>query len=456
MDGTILVADDDRTIRTVLTQAFSRAGCKVHATSSLSTLMRWIEEGKGDLVISDVVMPDGDGLELLPKIIKMQPNLPVIIISAQNNIVTAVRANEANAFDYLPKPFDLPELMNRSSKALENKKMRNLTLNVEHEKEKMSNPEIPMIGRSDVMQKLYKLMARTVESNVSALIVGEPGSGKSLIAKTIHDLSIRKDKPFTILYSEMCESSTNIKEAVDRAGDGTLVLDGIADLTASAQLCLLQGLGEVSRIKARILSTASINIAKMVQNSDFRNDLFHRISVNQLYVPALRDRSDDIPALVKSFVSRFSSKSNLDLTTDAYDALCSFYWPGNVRQLQNIIQQLAIETTDGVLEGSTVEDVLKKYTYGAQLDNVSNIDDLSKTIGIYVQKYFDTHGGKLPPSGVYQYFLKQFEGPLIETALLATAGNQLKCADLLGINRNTLRKKVSDLDILVSRGRKLM
>ena len=202
MDGTILIADDDRTIRTVLTQAFSRAGCKVHATSSLSTLMRWIEEGKGDLVISDVVMPDGDGLELLPKIIKIRPNLPVIIISAQNNIMTAVRANEANAFDYLPKPFDLPELMNRSSKALENKKMRNLTLNVEHEKEKMSNPEIPMIGRSDAMQKLYKLMARTVESNVSALIVGEPGSGKSLIAKTIHDLSIRKDKPFIILYSE--------------------------------------------------------------------------------------------------------------------------------------------------------------------------------------------------------------------------------------------------------------
>ncbi|MDG2298791.1 MAG: response regulator [Planktomarina sp.] len=455
MDGTILIADDDRTIRTVLTQAFSRAGCKVHATSSLSTLMRWIEEGKGDLVISDVVMPDGDGLELLPKIIKMRPNLPVIIISAQNNIVTAVRANEAKAFDYLPKPFDLPELMNRSSKALENKKMRNLTLNVEQEKEKMKT-EIPMIGRSDVMQKLYKLMARTVESNVSALIVGEPGSGKSLIAKTIHDLSIRKDKPFIILHSEMCESSTNIREAVDRVSDGTLLLEGITDLTASAQLCLLQRLEDVSQIRARILSTADTNISKMVQNGDFRNDLFHRISANQLYVPALRDRSDDIPALAKGFVARFSSKPNLVLTTDAYDALCSFYWPGNVRQLQNIIQQLAIETTDRVSDGSTVKDVLKKYTYGAQLDNVSNTDDLSKTIGIYVQKYFDTHGDKLPPPGVYQYFLKQFEGPLIETALLATAGNQLKCADLLGINRNTLRKKVSDLDILVSRGRKLM
>ena len=180
MDGTILVADDDRTIRTVLTQALTRAGCKVHATSSLVTLMRWVEEGKGDLVISDVMMPDGNGLDQLPKISEMRPGLPVIVISAQNTIMTAIQATEAEAYDYLPKPFDLPELMKRAGRALEVK--RRAPTPSASERPDVGGDDLPLVGRTPAMQTLYRLIARVMNADLPVLVTGESGTGKSLIA----------------------------------------------------------------------------------------------------------------------------------------------------------------------------------------------------------------------------------------------------------------------------------
>jgi len=197
MDGTVLVADDDRTIRTVLTQALTRAGCKVHATSSIVTLMRWVEEGKGDLVISDVVMPDGNGLDQLPKIAEERPGLPVIVISAQNTIMTAIQAAEADAFDYLPKPFDLPDLMKRAARALEVKRRLNTT----QPKASTGAPpdDLPLVGRTPTMQALYRLVARVMNTDLAVLITGESGTGKSLIARAIHDLSDRRTLPFVVV-----------------------------------------------------------------------------------------------------------------------------------------------------------------------------------------------------------------------------------------------------------------
>ena len=183
MDGTVLVADDDRTIRTVLTQALTRAGCKVHATSSLLTLMRWVEEGKGDLVISDVMMPDGNGLEALPRISKERPGLPVIIISAQNTIKTAIQATEAAAFDYLPKPFDLPDLMKRAARALATKRRLAPPIAVPRQE----GDDLPLVGSTAVMQALYRLVARVMNTELPVLVTGESGTGKSLIARAIHD-----------------------------------------------------------------------------------------------------------------------------------------------------------------------------------------------------------------------------------------------------------------------------
>lgn len=172
MDGTILVADDDRTIRTVLTQALTRAGCKVHATSSLTTLMRWVSEGKGDVVITDVAMPDGNGLEMLPKIADDRPDLPVIVISAQNTIMTAIKAAEAQAYDYLPKPFDLPDLMKRTARALERvgtpRRAPEVTAVGDED-------DLPMVGKTAVMQALYRVIARVMNADLPVLIWGKAG-----------------------------------------------------------------------------------------------------------------------------------------------------------------------------------------------------------------------------------------------------------------------------------------
>ncbi len=195
MDGTVLVADDDRTIRTVLTQALTRAGCKVHATSSLVTLMRWVEEGKGDLVISDVMMPDGNGLEQLPRIAQSRPGLPVIVISAQNTIMTAIQAAEADAYDYLPKPFDLPDLMKRAARALEVKRRAPAP----RQDGADTGSDLPLVGRTPAMQALYRLVARVMNTALPVLITGESGTGKSLIARAIHDFSDRRSLPFVVV-----------------------------------------------------------------------------------------------------------------------------------------------------------------------------------------------------------------------------------------------------------------
>ena len=230
MDGTILVADDDKTIRTVLTQALVRAGCKVHATSSLVTLMRWVEEGKGDLVITDVMMPDGNGLEQLPKISALRPNLPVIVISAQNTIMTAIQATEADAYDYMPKPFDLPDLMKRAGKALEVKRKASPSSDPSVTGGHHENDELPLVGRTPAMQTLYRLIARVMNADLPVLITGESGTGKSLIARTIHDLSDRRTLPFVVATGPDLASMEGPATLISRVRNGTLLFDEVADL----------------------------------------------------------------------------------------------------------------------------------------------------------------------------------------------------------------------------------
>ena len=454
MDGTVLVADDDRTIRTVLTQALTRAGCKVHATSSLMTLMRWVEEGKGDLVISDVIMPDGNGLDALPRISKLRPGLPVIVISAQNTIMTAIQAAEAEAFDYLPKPFDLPDLMKRSAKALDQKRHAPKVVVPVRE----AGDDLPLVGRTPAMQALYRLVARVMNTELAVLITGESGTGKSLIARAIHDFSDRRTLPFVVAQSADLQGIDGPATLLAKARGGSIVFDEIADYDADTQGRVVRMLDMLGDKAPRVMATSQTDLATRMEAGQFRQDLYYRLGGVTLHVPSLRERVEDIPLLAEHFLA----KGERDLGTirrlsqGASDLIRAYSWPGNVRQLENTIRRLLVTATETDIAKAEVEQVLGQQPSPEPLTGAGEGDRLSASVARHLKRYFDLHGGQLPPPGVYQRILREVELPLIEIALDATAGNQAKCADLLGINRNTLRKKITDLDIRVSRRRKLM
>jgi len=455
MDGTVLVADDDRTIRTVLTQALTRAGCKVHATSSLMTLLRWVEEGKGDLVISDVIMPDGNGLDALPRIGEVRPGLPVIVISAQNTIMTAIQATEKDAYDYLPKPFDLPDLMKRAARALEIKRRVPGSRAVEAE----DNGELPLVGRTPAMQQLYRLVARVMNSDLSVLITGESGTGKSLIAKAIHDFSDRRTLPFVVATGAELEGADGPSSLVARAKGGTLLFDEVGDLSEEAQGRIVRMLDTLSDTAPRIMATSQTDLLGIMETGGFRQDLYYRLAGVTLTVPSLRERVDDIPLLAEHFLGRAEREGAIlrRLSDGALDLVRSYSWPGNVRQLENTIKRLVVTSPEEEITRTEVSGILGTLPV---MDTVQTApmenDKLSTSVGKHLRRYFDLHGGVLPPPGLYQRILREIELPLLEIALDATGGNQAKCADLLGINRNTLRKKITELDIRVTRRRKLM
>ena len=453
MDGTILVADDDRTIRTVLTQALTRAGCKVHATASLNTLLRWAEEGKGDLAITDVVMPDGNGLDMLPRLAELRPNLPVIVISAQNTIMTAVHAAEAEAFDYLPKPFDLPDLMKRASRALNERKK---TASPRNEVE--PTDDLPLIGRTPLMQALYRLVARVMNTDLPVLIQGESGTGKSLIARAIHDLGDRRTLPFVVATGADLGGMDGPSELLSRARGGTILFDEVGDLDADAQARAARLIDGLDGSGPRLMATTQHDLRPRLdaEVGGLRSDLYYRLAGAQIDVPPLRARVDDIPLLSAHFLHRAERDGGAvhRFSTEATDLLRAHPWPGNVRQLENVTRRLVATAPAEEITRPEVEAVLGPATAGPKATLAS--DDLSESVRAHLQRYFDLQGGQLPPPGLHGRILREVEAPLIEIALDATGGNQARCADLLGINRNTLRKKITDLDILVTRRRKLM
>ena len=457
MDGTVLVADDDRTIRTVLTQALTRAGCKVHATSSLTTLMRWVAEGKGDTIITDVMMPDGNGLEMLPKIASDRPGLPVIVISAQNTIMTAIQAADAKAFDYLPKPFDLPDLMKRVSKALEQKKTVIRSKKIELDLPDKEN-ELPLVGKSAPMQGVYRLAARLMNTDLPVLISGESGTGKSLIAKVLHGFSDRRNLPLVAVSPSDLIDLDGPAKVLAKVKGGSLIIEEISDFSLESQARLVQMIDNPGEYFPRFIASMQGSMIEAVESGSIRSDVFYRLGGATIELPSLRECVDDILLLTEHFLNLLEKEGGprRHLGIQAQDLFRAYSWPGNVRQLQNVVKRLGLTAREHEISLTEVELALENQPEMEGSFGKAGTEKLSNDIERHLRRYFDLHGNILPPTGLYNRVLKELETPLIGVSLEATGGNQAKCAELLGINRNTLRKKISELDIKVARRRKLM
>ena len=473
--ASILIADDDQAIRTVLERALKREGYEVKLTGSALTLWSWIANGEGDLVITDVVMPDENGLDLIPRVRELRPNLKVIVMSAQSTLLTAVKANERGAYEYLPKPFDLGELISVVERAMADPKGNNRVSSFDPES------QLPLIGRSPAMQSIYRSLARLMSTDLTVLITGESGTGKELVARALHDYGKRRNGPFVAL--NMAAIPRDLIEAelfgyergaftgavtrgagrFEQAQRGTLFLDEIGDMPIDAQTRLLRVLqdGEYTTVGGRVPIKSDVRIiaathrvlSHQIRKGEFRQDLYYRLNVVPVRIPPLRERPEDIPELVEHFFAK-GAENGLpfkSLEKSAMNLLVRQNWSGNIRELENLIQRLAALYVEEVI---SEEIVMNELGEEVAVD-ISNTRDGTIEDAIerhLAQNYFNL-GKTLPVNGLYDEVRQEFEKPLITMTLAATRGNQIKASEILGLNRNTLRKKIRELDIEITRGR---
>ncbi len=477
--ATILIADDDQGIRTVLSHALGRVGHDVRTTGTAANLWRWVSDGEGDLVITDVVMPDENGLDMVPRIRKLRPDLRIIVMSAQNTLLTAVRATERGAFEYLPKPFDLKELIEVVQRALTSPKDSETPVSQESAPGDEEKP--PLIGRSPAMQEIYRVLARLMGTDLTVMITGESGTGKELVARALHDYGKRKYGPFVAINMaaiprELIESelfghekgaftgaASRYAGRFEQADGGTLFLDEIGDMPIEAQTRLLRVLqeGEYTTVGGRAPITANVRIIAAthrdlrtaVRQGLFREDLYYRLNVVPLRIPPLRERSEDIPELVAHFLGQAQDGASPAKTIEAQaiERLQRYRWPGNVRELENLIQRLVALYSQQIIDVRTIEAELADTSAMGEPDAADDSQTLSEAVERHLRTYFSENHGALAPTGLYARLLRDFEKPLITLTLEATGGNQIKAAALLGVNRNTLRKKIRELDIEVVR-----
>ena len=477
--GSILVADDDAAIRTVLNQALSRAGYEVRSCGNAATLWRWVSNGDGDLVITDVVMPDENAFDLLPRIKKARPELPVIVMSAQNTFMTAVRASERGAYEYLPKPFDLKELIAIVGRALSDPKRGAPAAPRPDE----PDSTIPLVGRSPAMQEIYRVLARLMQTDLTVMIAGESGTGKELVARALHDYGKRRGGPFVpvnmaaiphdLIEAELfghekgafTGANSRNPGRFEQAEGGTLFLDEIGDMPMEAQTRLLRVLqqGEYTTVggrtaiktDVRIVAASNKDLRILIQQGLFREDLFFRLNVVPLRLPPLRERAEDIPDLARHFFALVEREGlpHKQLDGVALERLKRYRWPGNVRELENLVRRLAALYPQEVISGATIDAELAQPAMVLNPEAPSE-EGLGASVERHLSRYLSGFGDGLPPPGLYHRILREVETPLVSAALAATRGNQIKAAELLGVNRNTLRKKIRDLDIQILRGRR--
>lgn len=460
---TILVADDDASVRLVISQTLAQEGYHVRSTNTISALWRWIQAGEGDLLITDVYMPDESIFDMLPQIRRSRPDLPIIVISAQSTVLTAAMASEHGAYDYLPKPFDIDKLSDTVRRALQKRPQRGVELSG---KKAERDEALPLIGRSQPMQSVYRVISRVMNNDLTVLIEGESGTGKDLAARAIHQLGRRKDEPFVAVSLAALERDQIEKELfggpddanggrVSEADRGTLFLDEVGDMPLEAQTRLIRFLQDGrfaaagDPLDVRIVASTKHDLRSLVDQGLFREDLYYRLNVVALSLPPLRDRKEDIPDLAAAFLVR-AKKEGLpekQLDKSAYDLLVAYDWPGNVRELENVIRRLSALSPEPIISAREVERELRANT-----TRDADHKDFETEIETLLSRYFVAalnEGASQEGEGgqIYQTVIEQVERPLIRLALAATNGNKVRAAALLGLNRNTLRSKINGLGV---------
>ena len=469
---TLIIAEDDESIRLVTSRYFQDLGYEIFMATNLKELWKLIESNKGDVLITDVMLPDGELFDILPQIVEYRENLPVIVVSAKNNLQTAISATKQGAYEYLPKPFDLDELQKLIKKALESKQNLKNKTKIRNESEKQL-----IVGRSPAMQDLYKSIARLSQNDLTVMIYGESGTGKELVAKALHKYSTRSEKPFIALNmaaipNDLIESElfghekgsfTGAHQKSDGkfklAEKGTLFLDEIGDMPIDAQTRLLRVLqegeftpiGGKEKIQAdtRIIAATHKNLSNLIENGEFREDLFYRLNVVPISIPPLRERKEDIPELVNHFLDKAKDQQlePKKFTTESFQILEKYQWPGNVRELENFILKLcALYTDENIMNDDLAEEILNLQKLDQQMLDTEN--QFSKILENYLSRNINKIN-KEYQGDVYNYFVTELEKVLLLEVLKNKNGNQLKAAELLGLNRNTLRKKITELNISI-------
>ena len=465
--GRILVVDDDAAIRTVVGQALKRDGHRVVTVATIADAEMQLAASPPDVLVTDVVLPDGNGLDLVERIVAAHPGLPAIVLSAQNTLTTAVRSNEVGAFDYLPKPFDLDALSQSVQSALAR------GVGAMLEPTEAEDSALPLIGRSPAMQDVYRIIARVVSNDLTVLVSGESGTGKELVARAIHDLGPRRRSPFLALNMaaiprELIEAELFGHERgaftgaqarsagrFEQAAGGTLFLDEIGDMPMEAQTRLLRVLqsGEFTtvggartiRADVRIVAATNRDLAQLVGTGQFREDLFYRLNVVPVTLPALRARRQDIALLARHFLDRAVEDGlpRKQLAADAVAVLEAYDWPGNVRELENVMRRMSVLARDERIDGAEVRgmlgDVAPQRTHGDT--------GIEAAIHARIARMATEEPHALDDGTLYDRIIAEVERPLIEALLMRHGNNQLRAAKALGINRNTLRKRLDVLGI---------
>ncbi len=463
MTHEVWVVDDDDSIRWVLEQALRQEGLVIHSFANADEALQALEQSQPDALLTDIRMPGLDGLEMMERVHQLAPQLPVIVMTAHTDLDSAVSAYHRGAFEYLPKPFDIDETVTTVKRALESRAPA-------------EPPETVagggFIGNARAMQEVFRLIGRLSKSELSVLITGETGTGKEVIARTLHETSPRADGPFVAINTaaipaELLESElfghekgafTGAQAAragrFEQAHGGTLFLDEIGDMPASMQTRLLRVLaqGEFFRVgghrmisvNVRILAATHQDLEAKVRQGEFREDLYHRLNVVKIHVPPLRERTEDIPALVEHFLRRAAEDTGLEqkwVSQEVLDALADYPWPGNVRELENFCQRMTVMAPGDAIQLSDLpEEMSGRLQADAQDQAWEN--HLCQWVAEQLRQ-------GVPD--LAQVVTQRVEAILIREALQATGGRKRDAAERLGWGRNTLTRKLSLVEELLAR-----